>query len=182
MAKRVIRIGKNEREILQAVGFGAVVVGSLIIPGLSMALSPLLEKGKAGRQNAKRSIKRLEDKDLLYLSGESVELTKRGRDLLKRIQAEDITIVRPDKWDQIWRIVAYDIPDEDKAERDYFRTKLEGLGFAKVQESMFAFPYDCVQEIAVFAQSLGISPYVLYLTTDKLPRQKDYLEKFNLER
>lgn len=178
--KKVIRIGKNEKEILEAVGLGALVLSALLVPGLPMALSPLMSSSKAGKQNAKRSIKRLEEKDLVYLSGEKIRLTKKGRDLLKRIQAEDITIERPEKWDHIWRIVAYDIPEDEKKERDFFRTKLEQLGFVKVQESMYAHPFDCVQEIAVLAQTLGISPYVLYLNTAKLPRQTDYIIRFNL--
>lgn len=178
---RGLKIGKNERKILQTVGVGAVLVGALLIPGLPMALSPFMTKGKAGKQNTKRSIKRLEEKDIIYLNGDKIRLTKKGRELLKRIQAEDITIVRPDNWDHIWHVVAYDIPDEKKQERDYFRTKIEQLGFLKVQESMYVFPYDCVQEIAVFAQSLGISPYVLHLTTSKLSRQSEYVKKFDLK-
>jgi DNA-binding transcriptional regulator PaaX len=178
--KKGIKIGKNEKEILQAIGVGAIVLGTLLIPGLPMALTQLKDSGKAGKQNTKRSIKRLEEKDILYLSGDKIKLTKKGRELLKRIEAEDIVIEKPDKWDNVWHVVAYDIPDDDKPERDYFRTKLEELGFLKVQESIYVFPYDCVQEIAVFAQSLGISPYVLHLTTSKLPRQKEYVKKFDL--
>ena len=178
--KKGLKIGKNEKEILQTIGVGAVVLGTLLIPGLPMALSPLMILGKAEKQNTKRSIKRLEEKDIIYLSGDKIKLTKKGRELLKRIEAEDIVIEKPDKWDHVWHVVAYDIPDDDKQERDYFRTKLEELGFIKVQESMYVFPYDCVQEIAVFAQSLGISPHVLHLTTSKLPRQADYVKKFDL--
>jgi DNA-binding transcriptional regulator PaaX len=178
--KKGLKIGRKEKDILQTIGVGAVVLGTLLVPGLPMALSPLMAPGKAGKQNAKRSIKRLEEKDIIYLSGDMIRLTKKGRELLKRIEAEDIIIKKPDKWDQVWHVVAYDIPDDDKQERDYFRTKLEGLGFLKVQESMYVFPYDCVQEIAVFAQSLGISPHVLHLTTRKLPRQAEYVKRFDI--
>jgi len=176
-----LKIGKKEREILQNVGIGVALVGALIIPALPMALAPLMISEKTRKQNAKRSIKRLEEKDLIYLSGEKVKLTAKGKAMLKLIQAEDITIERPEKWDRIWRIVAYDIPDDHKKERDYFKTKLEGLGFVKVQESLYAHPFDCIQEIAVLAQTLGISPHVLYLKTDKLPKHSQYIKKFNLE-
>jgi DNA-binding transcriptional regulator PaaX len=79
-------------------------------------------------------------------------------------------------------VVAYDIPDDNKKARDYFRQKLELLGFIKIQESLFSFPYECKQEIAVFAQSLGIAPFVMYMQTNRIPFESRYLKSFGLNR
>ena len=93
--------------------------------------------------------------------------------------SEEINI-KKDEWDGIWRIVAYDIPDDIKKERDYFRKKLKSLGFKELQKSMFVVPYKCREEIAVLSQSLGISPYVMHLTTEHLPRQKAMIKEFGI--
>ena len=129
-----MKIGSREKQILEAVGVGALLVGAVIIPGLPLALAPFLSGNKYSRQNVVKSIKRLEEKDIVYLSGEKIQLTPKGKKLLKIIQAEDITI-KPTKWDNTWRIVAYDIPEKQKKERDYFRQKLIELGFVEIQKS-----------------------------------------------
>jgi DNA-binding transcriptional regulator PaaX len=175
-----MRIGEREKQVLEAVGIGALLVGAVLMPGLPIALSLFLSKNKYGRGNVQKSIKRLEDKNLIYLSGEKVKLTKEGRVLLKRILSEDITIKKT-KWDGIWRIVAYDVPERRKKERDYFRLRLLELGFVEVQKSMYVIPYECLQEIAVFAQSLGLASYVLYMNTGSLPQNEEYKKRFALE-
>lgn len=174
-----MKIGNREKDILAAVGVGALLVGAVLVPGLSLALTPFLSKNRYGRQNVQKSIKRLQDKDLIYLSGEKIKLTKRGREILKRVQVEDI-IIHKTEWDGIWRLVTYDIPEKYKKQRDYFRTKLLYLGFLEVQKSMYVIPYECLEEIAVFAQSIGVAPFVMYLTTLALPQQKQYLRRFGL--
>jgi len=78
-------------------------------------------------------------------------------------------------------LVSYDIPDYLKRERDWFRYNLERLGFKKVQESLWVFPYECKEEIAVLAQNLKIAPFVILMTTDFLPRQGQWKKRFNLD-
>lgn len=174
-----MKIGFREKQILEAVGIGAILVGAIVLPGLPLALGLLLKNNKYGRQNVQKSIKRLENKNLIYLSGEKIKLTQKGRDIIKRMQAEDITIEKT-KWDGIWRLVAYDVPERRKKERDYFRMRLIGLGFLEVQKSLYVIPYECLQEIAVFGQSLGLAPYILYMNTSSLPRQDKYKKRFSL--
>ncbi|RJO60118.1 hypothetical protein C4544_07215 [candidate division WS5 bacterium] len=172
--KRKIYLGKNEREILRMVGTGALVAASLVAPNLPSAFAG--KKKKSYRQSFQRAY----DKNLIYLSGEKVKLSEKGQKLLDNIQNEEIEI-KKHEWDGIWRIISYDIPEDQKKERNYFRRKLKSLGFEELQKSMMVIPYECKEEIAVIAQNLGISPYVMHLITDNLPRQNDFMKKFGLE-
>lgn len=172
--KKKIRLGKNEKKILRLVATGMLVGASLVAPNLPSAF-----KGKK-KKTYQQSFKRVYEKDLIYLSGEKVRLSARGQKIFERIESEEITI-KKSAWDGIWRIVAYDIPDTKKKERDYFRKKLKGLGFCELQKSMLVLPYECKEEIAIFSQTMGIAPYVMYLITDFLPRQKAMIKKFGLE-
>lgn len=136
----------------------------------------------AGRTNKAtiRSLNGLVKEELIVLGGERIYLSKRGKKLLSEIEKSEIAINIMDEWDGLWRIVAYDIPEELKKERDWFRRKLVELKFTKVQGSMWLYPYECKEEIAVLAQGLRLSPFVMYLTTDFVPGQQKYLKKYHL--
>lgn len=157
------------------VGTGALVAASLVAPNLPSAFAG--KKKKSYRQSFQRAY----DKNLIYLSGEKVQLSEKGQKLMEQILSEDIEI-KKHEWDGIWRIVSYDIPEDPlKKERSYFRRKLESLGFVELQKSMMVIPYECKEEIAVIAQNLRISPYVMHLITDNLPRQNEFVKRFGLE-
>jgi len=173
--KRKIYIGKNEKEILRMVGAGLLVSASFAAPNLPQAFRDSNKK-----YTLQRSFHNVYDKNLILLSGEKVYLSKRGREMLEKMEVEEIDIQK-EEWDGIWRIVSYDIPNELKKERDYFRKRLREWGFKDLQKSMLVIPYECKEEVAIFAQSLGISPYVIYLVTDKLPMQKKMEKAFSLD-
>jgi len=173
--KRKVYLGKKEKEILKMVGNGILVSVSLAAPNLPRAF----KEGKS-KQNYRRSFQNIYDKNLIYLSGEKVKLSEKGKKLLENIEREEIEI-KKHEWDGIWRIISYDIPEEQRKERNYFRRKLTSLGFCELQKSMMVIPYECKEEIAVIAQNLGVSPYVMHLITDNLPRQREMVKKFALE-
>ena len=173
-----LRLSNNQREIIKAVGALALISASFFAPNILQVLKP---KNDQHRYRFKRSLKRLVDKDFIYLFGEEIHLTKKGQELLKYIEVDDITFTSPEYWDGKWYLVCYDIPEFKKKERDYFRSKLIQLGFKMIQDSLWVLPYNCKEEIAVIAQSLGIAPFVAYLTTDYLPQQQKLIWYFNLQ-
>jgi len=115
------------------------------------------------------------------LGGERVKLTKKGRDLFKLVNLLNLEIKEPKKWDGVWRLVSYDIPDISKKKRDWFRGTLESLGFQTIQESLWVHPYECKEEIAVIAQNLGVADSVIIMTTDRLPNQEKMESIFRLK-
>ena len=173
-----IRIGSREKEILKLIGLGVLFTASLVVPNLPLALKPFIEN-KYKKSNFKKQLKNLEDKNLIILGGDKIKLSPKGEKLFAQIQVEDLKIKKT-KWDKIWRVVAYDIPNFRKYERDYFREKLISLGFKKIQKSIWVLPYKCREEIMVLAHTLKISPYVIYLTTRHIPQQKEMIKKFHL--
>ncbi len=157
------------------VGTGLLVSASFVAPNLPMAF----KKGKS-KQNYRRSFQNIYDKNLIYLSGEKVHLSEKGQKLMEQTLSEEIEL-KKHEWDGIWRIVSYDILEDKKKERNYFRRKLTSLGFVELQKSMMVILYECKEEIAIIAQNLGVSPYVMHLITDNLPRQKEFIRRFSLE-
>lgn len=173
-----MRISEKQKEILKAIGICVVLAGAIIAPNIVQLLKPINNRAK---YQYKRSLKKLIKNDVIYLFGEEIKLTPKGKELIKKIQFEEIDINRPDQWDGNWHLVCYDIPEDKKRVRDYFRRKLINLGFKIIQDSLWVIPYECKEEIAVISQNLGISPFVAYLNTTYLPNQDKLIKYFNLQ-
>lgn len=173
------KLGENEKEIIKAIGLGLFIAASIAIPNLPMAIQPILKmRGKVGFD---KLLKRLEKKRIIYLGGEKIKLTKKGRVLLKEIYLSNIKIQIPKKWDGKWWVVAYDIPEIYKKSRNIFRSFLERNDFFRIQKSLWAFPYNCKEEIAVIAKDINILPFVVVMSTDNLPNRRDLEEYYNIK-
>ncbi len=110
--------------------------------------------------------------------GEFIELTDKGQKMLKKYFIEQLDIKSSVKWDKKWRIVIFDIPDTKKNERDILREKLERIGFIKLQESVYVFPFECGLEIDTLKKMYLIEPYVQYVLADRIETEMNLLEIF----
>jgi DNA-binding transcriptional regulator PaaX len=71
-------------------------------------------------------------------------------------------------WDRQWRLVAFAVPERDRAARDAFRDRLLSLGGAAIQGGLYVSPHPWHKEIAAEAERLGILDAVTVATTDDL--------------
>ena len=174
-----MKLTKNIKAVLCTIGLGLAVTIGATSPYFLVNL--LKSKNRHEKHRLKRTIKKLFDDKIIYLSGEKIVLSEEGLKLLKLSQIQDIvSINRQNNWDGIWHLVCYDVPEEFKDRRDYFRRKLIELGFYQVQYSLWVIPWECKEEIAIISQNLGIAPFVAYLNTDYLPGQNKLLNHFDL--
>jgi len=84
------------------------------------------------------------------------------------------------RWDKKWRIVLYDIPEDERETRDAFRDHLTQLGFHKLQHSAGIHPFDCKNEIDFFIELLGIRKYVRFIVADSIDDEMYWKHKFKL--
>lgn len=148
---------------------------------IAEGITDLLTFKESTGKNYKRDLDRLIRKGYVILGGEKIELSPAGKKLLKESSRNDFEIAIPDSWDGNWHLISYDIPENFKKERNYLRRKFIELGFGNVHKSLWLYPYDCKEEIAIFAQNLGISTYIIYLTTNYIPGQNKYKNKYGLK-
>lgn len=128
-----------------------------------------------------RRIKNMEKRGFINLGGDYIKISNRGKEVLEYKELSNIgTPLR--EWDGIWHIIAYDIPDKMKGQRDILRRKLKEAGAYQVQKSMWALPFECREKIAIFSKRIGINKHVIYLTTDKLPNQDEVKGHFGIEK
>lgn len=175
--KRRFRIGDNEKEIIKLIGIGVIIISSLALPNLPIVLKPFLKSRPNGIWEL---IKKLQKKKIVNLGGQEVRLTSRGRKILREIEILEMEISRPKKWDGVWHLVSYDIPNSLNKGRDYFRSVLKRWQFYQIQKSLWVYPFECKEEVAVLAEYLKVAPYVVIMTTDLLANEDEVEEIFDL--
>src|SRR3989344_2837198 len=67
-----------------------------------------------------------------------------------------LKIKKPKKWDGMWRLVIFDIPQLKSVQRNAFRGKLIELGFMPLQKSIWICPYQCDDEIGLLRDFFGL--------------------------
>ncbi|MDO8686680.1 MAG: CRISPR-associated endonuclease Cas2, partial [Candidatus Berkelbacteria bacterium] len=102
-------------------------------------------------------------------------------DLEREHKLSQIVISEDEEWDGWWHLVSYDIPNIYKKSRDLLRSHLERLGFKRVQESLWVFPYECQEEIALIANEISVSNNIIYMSTEKLPNEESLKAYFGLD-
>ncbi len=137
----------KERINWQEVVLRTVYNGGLIATAIMAPNALKLFKNIKPNQNsshlfrAKRSTEKLIALGFLKRSivkGEHfVEVTNKGQSYL-----ENIYKIKTKKvWDGKWRVVVYDVPEENKINRNKLRRKLQEIGFRLLQSSVWVYPY-----------------------------------------
>lgn len=110
-----------------------------------------------------QAIERLKEKQLIEYVGLGkvvFKLTDAGADQVVR---EKLKIEDSKEWDGLWRLVIFDIPEDQRIARDLLRFKLKEWGFKQIQKSVWATKRNCTLVMRKFIKELGISQWVLVL-------------------
>jgi DNA-binding transcriptional regulator PaaX len=173
------RYGEITKQILLVVGIAGVVVLATAAPGAVLVAKLLPQEKLEGwekpkkKKSIERSIDGLQKNKLIVIKetgkGVEVKLTKKGREVFKKIQLDKINITKPPHWDGKWRIVIFDIPDRSfKAARDALRHKLKQWEFCQLQKSVWVCPWPCEEELQLVAELYEVTSYVNIIVAEKI--------------
>lgn len=97
-----------------------------------------------------------------------IQITEKG--IKKVLDAEiiDLKIPTVQKWDGLWRIVFFDIPEAHKLARDALSRKLKDIGFRQIQKSIYVYPYECQNEIEKIRCFYHVRNYVFLLRAPEI--------------
>lgn len=115
-------------------------------------------------------------------SGYEIAITEKGTKRILNYAFNKLKIKRQIKWDGYWRIVIFDIPRKENWARNSFREKLKELGFYKLQNSVFIFPYPCDKELGHLISIFNIAPYVHVIRANGISIEKALRNYFKLEK
>ena len=109
-------------------------------------------------------IKRVNE-DQFLITPKAVTKLAEDRIIKSRWQADD--------WDGYWRIVAFDIPEAKRQERDSFRSLIKRKGFVGIQNSVFIAPFADLEQLANLRSYLGIEKYISFFMAKSAPTDDD---------
>jgi len=109
-----------------------------------------------------------------------VRITKKGEDVIRRVDIDSLELKRQEEWDGKWRVIAFDVPVSKNKNRLAFTEKIKELGFIMVQKSLWAYPYECHEELAILRKFYGVEKCVSYFQAVEVEDEKFWRTKFNL--
>ena len=164
---------------------GPILLSSFFLPNTPQMLKPLIKWrknwDKIDRRRIYEAIRRLNQKRLVELmekgDGLFIKITDNGKQLIKNFDYDNLQLPKAKKWDNKWRFIIFDIPNDKRRERQAFSTKLKEIGFYPLQESVFIYPYDCRDEIDFVCEFLSIGRYTNYCLVESLDKREGDLRR-----
>lgn len=182
--------GELAKDILFLIAVGIVIPLSLTLPNLPLMFVPLLKsdpnyKNKRVRvQSVARSLTYLKRERLINIAEKDGEciltLSEDGKRRILKYHIDGLKIEKPKRWDGLWRIVIFDIPEKEKGGREVLREKLKRLGFYQLQKSCFIHPYECKNEVDFIAEYFQISHYVNFILAQDVEGAQQLKKFFDL--
>jgi len=185
-AARMRRRGYLRDAVLTAVGGAGLLLVAMAAPNVLQLLgkTPI---GKRFKDQTRSTLSRLAKDGLIRFEERGgkkfARLTDKGRDVLafeqqKRMLQEG----RRKRWDRRYRIVSFDIAEKKRAVRIQLRTVMQSTGFIRLQDSVWVYPYDCEDFIALLKADLQIGKEVVYIIAETIENDQWLRDHFNLPR
>ncbi len=155
--------------ILGTVSVAGILAVGLVAPNALGAMAKLgLIPGNRQKEIIDTAQKRLIRQGLLVYKGGFVQLTPKGRTVLQELELKNYQIKKPRRWDKKWRVLIFDIPETRRHTRTLIRITLRQIGFVRLQDSVWVYPYDCEALIMLIKTDIGVGKDILYMVVEKL--------------
>lgn len=170
-ASRTARREHIQKYILAAVGVTGTLALAATAPNVARLFARKIENLPQLRVRTKSAAARLAKKGLIRFErrGDRIVLgiTAAGRRALA-VELEKKRAAKRRVWDGRYRIVAFDIPQSRKKQRDTLRRTVSSLGFLHLQHSVWLFPYDCEELVMLLKSELRLGRNVLYMIVSQI--------------
>jgi len=136
-------------------------------------------RDKIGRQAFYNAVRRMKKegfvKEQKYKEEKRFIITEKGRLKIAGLNQ------KIGDWDGKWRIVVFDIPEKKRELRDFFRGKLQGIGYRFLQESVWICPYNIADKVEDLIGLCKVGRYIHYLVVEELDNNNVLMKLFNLK-
>lgn len=111
-----------------------------------------------------------------------ISLTKEGKKKAGKYQIDNLKIKKPAKWDRKWRIMIFDIKENHRIKRDALRGKIKELNLYKLQNSVWAHPFEFWKEADLLRSFFGLTKDEMQIIiADKIENDKKIRTFFGLK-
>lgn len=165
--------------VLQTIAAAGVLSVALLAPNV---LGAMVKLGIVPRKRSKESVasarRRLINQGLLVNSNGEMKLTKKGERALSKYSISSPKKVK--RWDKRWRVLVFDIPEKKHQLRTYVRRSLQQYGFVLLQKSVWVYPHNCENFIALLKTELRVGKEMIYMIVESIENDTQLKKKFNL--
>ena len=190
MSKYKYYFRKPKSEISKDFLNAILVAGAITIAASSpYFINNLLRSYKRFKQYSKQRIAdtfaRLKREGLIKMERKGrqiyIKLTAEGKKKANYYQIDDLSIKKPKRWDNKWRVVIFDIAEMKKSHREAFRGKLKELGFYQIQRSVWVHLFECRDEISLLRDFFGLDENDIRLVVaERIENDRNLKEVFKL--
>lgn len=121
-------------------------------------------------RRARRTKIQLYKKDLLKTAdgahGKTLVLTSRAHKIF--YQEYPLSQLRHKKWDGVWTLVMYDLPEKLRTARNLLHRKLTHLGFGALQQSIMISPLSLAEAVQELIEGEELKEYTVVLTAKRI--------------
>jgi len=192
--KKIERL-KNKRKAREMVKslLGICAVGALTLFVGGGAVSPKQAKrlwkelGEYSLGRVKQCLKRMKMQD--YIRYDEDDLTKPIIITEKGLQRYALQTLKDKirglamkRWDHIWRLVTFDVKEDERWRRDMLRRHLQGMNFFKLQKNVYIIPFAVEKELEQFIKTYKMYDEVLILQVADLGKKEKRAREYFLDR
>jgi len=140
---------KNEvvHFVLGIIGVAGIVIAAGISPGLAFCIPHgNRHKTKPKNKSIDQTVRRLLNRGLIAreFTNTGIRLVLTDRGYAEFLENEfRLQNMRQKRWDGRWRLLIFDIPEKRRSTRNRVWKKLRQLGFRRLQDSVWAYPFSC---------------------------------------
>ncbi|MDD5589963.1 MAG: hypothetical protein PHQ47_02190 [Candidatus Portnoybacteria bacterium] len=149
--------------------------------GLAQKLDQLDMLEGVDRRSFNRSLRRLVERNFIKSFNQKGQLryrlTEKGMRKITELKFKEKFVERK-KWDGLWRVVIFDIPEEKKSFREAFRRRLRFLDFFPLQKSVFVFPFECESKMNELADFFNIGEHLQILLVKSFGSKDEEIKNF----
>lgn len=172
-----------EGVILKTLALAGLLTVAIVAPN-ALQLLRYIDQNKKRKKKAEYlvtdALKRLESKRLIYVTKNGrVRLSDDGVRKLHLIEHGTYPLPKK-KWDGKWRIVSFDVNEKRKKLRDKLRILLRQVGFVRLQDSVWVYPYDVEEVIDLINVDGSHGKEILYITATTTGKDNELKKYFKL--
>lgn len=158
--------------VFATIALASIITVIAIAPNIFQAFGRQKRSKRYSDKQLKNAFYNLKKQKLIEVIKEKddkikIKLTSKGKERIKELSIDTLTIPQPKKWDKKWRMVIFDIPNKFVKAREALRKKIKEMGFFQLQKSVWVYPYPCQDEILFIAEIFKIQSFVNILTVEE---------------
>jgi CRISPR-associated endonuclease Cas2 len=183
--EKKVKKANIQKIILETVKLAGMIGVGVIAPNVLTAMKRMgFITHPRQIESIKRSRDTLIEKGLIENKNEQLKITKGGKRYLFRCLSlgDNKELNKNKKWDGKWRVLIFDIPESKRFDRTNIRQALISIGFMKLQNSVWIYPYSCESIISLLKAETETEEDVLYMIVEGLENDEKVKKYFGLNK